>query len=109
MSSSLAVLPLLDAELPLARGSHVTTMAELLLCGAIVAGGFGNPLLTGRQTHANITDAVQQQQRRRTLHQTLTPKHCRTRESGRSTHTDWLWTPRLLMGFPDPHLVNHNN
>lgn len=40
------------------RGSQVTTMAEFRLCGAIVAGGFGNPLLTGRQTHANITDAV---------------------------------------------------
>lgn len=41
------------------RGSLVTTTVdELRLCGAIVVGGFGNPLLTGRQTHANITDAV---------------------------------------------------
>ena len=45
-------------SLPLARGSQVTTIEEPLLCGAIVAGGFGSPLLTGRQTHANITDAV---------------------------------------------------
>lgn len=44
------------------RGSQVTTIDELRLCGAIVVGGFGNPLLTGRQTHANITDAVREQQ-----------------------------------------------
>lgn len=79
---------------PFARGSQVTTMDAPRLCGAIVAGGFGNPLLTGRQTHANITEAV-------------------LGTSNSSGHTDThLARSEVgpLMDFPDPHVrVNHNN
>lgn len=53
---------------PLPRGSLVTTQDEFRLCGAIVDEGFGNPLLTGRQTHANITAAVPRQDNRQFKH-----------------------------------------